>query len=213
MKKILTGLVLATSAATASATTYNINAVLDGVDAGFGYSGFHYAGDDGAGIDGDADAMTGTELASFSGLVSTGSFNDVTGSFNLVLALNGGGEVTLSNSGTGQGVLVDNPFILDVDFSAPDTASLFDTTIVFINSINACCVGASPAPNSFDGAVMSLWGADFALTSGGFIPPESVPDIGLDLRLELTAVPVPAAAWLFGSGLLGLVGMARRKSA
>ncbi|MFP5505246.1 MAG: VPLPA-CTERM sorting domain-containing protein, partial [Gammaproteobacteria bacterium] len=25
--------------------------------------------------------------------------------------------------------------------------------------------------------------------------------------------PVPAAVWLFGSGLLGLVGIARRKSA
>jgi len=29
--------------------------------------------------------------------------------------------------------------------------------------------------------------------------------------IELAAVPVPAAAWLFGSGLLGLVGLARRK--
>lgn len=29
--------------------------------------------------------------------------------------------------------------------------------------------------------------------------------------LEVSAVPVPAAAWLFGSGLLGLVGVARRK--
>jgi len=28
-----------------------------------------------------------------------------------------------------------------------------------------------------------------------------------------TAVPVPAAVWLFGSGLLGLVGIARRKAA
>jgi len=27
----------------------------------------------------------------------------------------------------------------------------------------------------------------------------------------LTAVPVPAAAWLFGSGLLGLAGTARRR--
>ena len=27
-----------------------------------------------------------------------------------------------------------------------------------------------------------------------------------------SAVPVPAAAWLFGSGLLGLVGVARRKA-
>ena len=29
----------------------------------------------------------------------------------------------------------------------------------------------------------------------------------------VTAVPVPAAIWLFGSGLLGLVGVARRKKA
>ena len=29
--------------------------------------------------------------------------------------------------------------------------------------------------------------------------------------LEITAVPVPAAVWLFGSGLLGLVGVARRR--
>jgi len=31
--------------------------------------------------------------------------------------------------------------------------------------------------------------------------------------LPLTPVPVPAAIWLFGSGLLGLAGIARRKSA
>lgn len=31
--------------------------------------------------------------------------------------------------------------------------------------------------------------------------------------LELTAIPIPAAFWLFSSGLLGLVGMARRKKA
>ena len=30
---------------------------------------------------------------------------------------------------------------------------------------------------------------------------------------EVSAVPVPAAAWLFGSGLLGLVAVARRKKA
>ena len=30
---------------------------------------------------------------------------------------------------------------------------------------------------------------------------------------SLAAAPVPAAAWLFGSGLLGLIGIARRKKA
>ena len=36
---------------------------------------------------------------------------------------------------------------------------------------------------------------------------------GVPLSLEISAVPVPAAVWLFGSGLLGLVGVARRKLA
>ena len=30
--------------------------------------------------------------------------------------------------------------------------------------------------------------------------------------VDVPAVPVPAAVWLFGSGLIGLVGIARRKS-
>jgi hypothetical protein len=32
-----------------------------------------------------------------------------------------------------------------------------------------------------------------------------------NLNLGVAAIPVPAAVWLFGSGLLGLVGVARRK--
>jgi hypothetical protein len=37
---------------------------------------------------------------------------------------------------------------------------------------------------------------------------------GLDnVQVEVSAVPVPAAVWLFGSGLLGLIGIARRRIA
>ena len=35
--------------------------------------------------------------------------------------------------------------------------------------------------------------------------------VGSSANFNFTAVPVPAAVWLFGSGLLGLVGVARRK--
>jgi hypothetical protein len=35
--------------------------------------------------------------------------------------------------------------------------------------------------------------------------------VQVDVRIVAPPVPVPAAVWLFGSGLLGLVGIARRK--
>jgi len=52
-------------------------------------------------------------------------------------------------------------------------------------------------------------------TSGGGTPVGWVTSSqNLGLRVETSAVPVPAAVWLFGSGLLGLVGIiARRKKA
>jgi len=37
--------------------------------------------------------------------------------------------------------------------------------------------------------------------------------VAADGNLALQAIPIPAAVWLFGSGLLGLVGIARRKAA
>ncbi|MFC1772640.1 lectin-like protein [Pseudomonadota bacterium] len=36
---------------------------------------------------------------------------------------------------------------------------------------------------------------------------------GYVVEYELSAIPLPAAVWLFGSGLIGLVGVARRKAA
>ena len=46
---------------------------------------------------------------------------------------------------------------------------------------------------------------DFALSAGDTVT--------FNTRFEVTPVPVPAAVWLFGSGLLGLVGVARRRKA
>ena len=54
--------------------------------------------------------------------------------------------------------------------------------------------------NGDDGYVNSRSGG---VSTAGFI----------DVTYNYTVVPVPAAVWLFGSGLLGLVGIARRKKA
>jgi len=40
-----------------------------------------------------------------------------------------------------------------------------------------------------------------------------IDNVSISADVETPAVPVPAAVWLFGSGLLGLVGVARRKKA
>ena len=41
---------------------------------------------------------------------------------------------------------------------------------------------------------------------------ESANDVVISTDITNTAVPVPAAVWLFGSGLFGLVGVARRRA-
>ena len=69
---------------------------------------------------------------------------------------------------------------------------------------------------TFDlGAVPLGATAAFIEISQGIGPIDSVNLAGTvlidDLYLGVSAVPVPAAVWLFGSGLLGLVGVARRR--
>ena len=58
-------------------------------------------------------------------------------------------------------------------------------------------------------------GANYILNYSANVPATSAnfPGVAYKLHLEgkVSAVPVPAAVWLFGSGLLGLVGVARRK--
>ncbi len=68
------------------------------------------------------------------------------------------------------------------------------------------------------GAVGSSTSITFADSAfGGFVSPGAVPVAvtyvnGL-VNVTASAVPVPAAVWLFGTGLLGLAGLAKRKKA
>jgi hypothetical protein len=48
------------------------------------------------------------------------------------------------------------------------------------------------------------------MASGGVMPGWS-PNFNANLTATPDPVPIPAAVWLFGSGLLGLVGVARRR--
>ena len=82
-------------------------------------------------------------------------------------------------------------------------------------------LGSSPSLSFFDGA---FTGFDFLTYFGTFGQFESTVlsagamDDNFNVvnsawtNYSVAAVPVPAAVWLFGSGLLGLAGVARRKS-
>ena len=64
-------------------------------------------------------------------------------------------------------------------------------------------VGGTAASNAADGIM-------------GLPMPQNGPFAGFNANFNanlapVSTVPVPAAVWLFGSGLLGLVGIARRK--
>ena len=95
----------------------------------------------------------------------------------------------------------------------PDTGDRFGAgeTLVFDITFAGLVAGdfnylSAPDPLELDPSGPFLGAAKFASTSGCETGPGECSDwVGV--------VPVPAAAWLFVSGLLGLVGIARRKKA
>lgn len=195
-----------------NATVYDVTGVLSGVDGGFGFSGFHYAGDLGTGIDGDGNNMTGTQLVDIPEAYGYfGTYDDVSGDFNVTLNTNSTVVTSFDLSGNmsyGLDGYLNPTSSLDITFYT--IVGDFTTNMVFAAG-EVCCSGATNPPNSFSGGLISLWGVndtpELATAFSGY----NGEVLGLDLRLELTAVPVPAAVWLFGSGLLGLIGVARRR--
>ncbi len=60
--------------------------------------------------------------------------------------------------------------------------------------------------DSFSGDVTWAWQWDLSLQAG------ASSQISLDTRADLNPVPLPSALWLFGSGLIGLATMLRRRA-
>jgi len=114
--------------------------------------------------------------------------------------------------GTALDVILEGPPILGIllggtiNFSnPPPTATNTDgDTLNFAGGNNHFMVG--------------LWdGSSWIMDSGAAVLPANAVELSFDvggnvLTVDVAVVPVPAAVWLFGSGLLGLVGVARRRS-
>lgn len=138
----------------------------------------------------------------------------------------GGFEGSFYVDGSGVGTLVDNAdstaghWTLEVPMYALWNGTRFD--------FNDLTLSTNASYNYYDtfGVEQTLSGSimDYA-TGDAFLVGQSIindplhPFNGLSLTLGffgndpiVTTVPMPAAVWLFGSGLIGLIGVARRKA-
>lgn len=142
-------------------------------------------------------------ITSTIGIIPIGPASLTSGSVGGSITDNNGNTATISDTGNAiYTALIDGASyetLLDPTFST--TTAIGDTSL--FGGVNF-----GLPPNSQPGpAITSDIGIriEFTLTPGD--------SVSFTSRFEVQVVPVPAAVWLFGSGLLGLVGIARRKKA
>ena len=132
-----------------------------------------------------------------------------------------GYDLAIDNYGTGL-----NGVIISSESGASFSLEQFDAASYELNGTNVYTDYLAIGTRASDGSQVSFvfdanegmttyLTEDFTLLSSlAFYAPERIDNIAAGFHLDniiLSAVPIPAAAWLFGSGLLCLLGMARRK--
>ncbi len=132
-------------------------------------------------------------VVSDGGATKTLDFSGWNVTWNTIPAINMGGGFQDCGTST-DGICVD-PF-------STDHSGTFDngTQLATITCADASCSASSTFTLTYDAIVPAGDPSGFGGTP-----------YGVHLEGSVSKVPVPAAAWLFGSGLVGLVGVARRK--
>ncbi len=134
---------------------------------------------------------------------ATGFFGAVGGGLTTGDVVSGAGALPATD---GQGFGAKGSYTLPIG-PVPMATTSFDTTDIGTVGLGTNPSGTLPlTDDGIGGSPMKagpfpLWNANFDLTD---ITVTSVSGGG-------SVVPVPAAVWLFGSGLVGLVGVARRR--
>jgi len=148
--------------------------------------------------------IDGTTMA-----VDTGSsYENVTGTYNLTANFTGAGLFDASGSSVtavGSSASFAGPDFLTADLTdfgfAGDAGSFELLFAAVFTSGDFATTGTLGGVHIFNNTALGDWQSDWSST-------------GVSVNTAvLTAVPVPAAAWLFGSGLLAFAGVARRQQA
>lgn len=95
-----------------------------------------------------------------------------------------------------------------VDFVS--TSGLTSAGIIYYENDGGITFGSFVSASS---VALDVFGGPLAAGSYALalLPPGNTGALGYDITINVSEIPIPAAVWLFGSGLLGLIGMARRK--
>jgi len=161
----------------------------------------------------------GNNIVITSGTAS-GFAGGITGLFGVDTITSGGGVESASVSGTGTLTIFDGATTLIADLTWIDIATYGTAGILNTfgagNLSNITYSGTNP-----DLVALATAGSGVDTASFQFTTPTTLTDIfttsttvtHTSFSGSIAAVPVPAAVWLFGSGLLGLAGLARRKGA
>lgn len=107
----------------------------------------------------------------------------------LFMELSGGGV------GPGSGILGGGPLFPNAD---PDVWTTYNFSV-------------AAGPDTSGGVTLQFNSACAPIA--GCVADYFIDNVTISADVEVPQVPVPAAVWLFGSGLLGLIGVARRKKA
>ncbi len=134
-------------------------------------------------------------------------------------------DVTFTSRGSSVEIVLDttsNSFdqdiftinIFDGTGTAPGIVLVFDTAYIFSDGINST-YGLSPTPDeTVDG--LNLVAYDFSTIDGTPITGTYLYGLQdfytIKIGTEVAAVPALPSIWLFVSGLIGLIGIAKRKS-
>lgn len=211
-----------TLSAIASATTFDFAAIADG-DSTYGFTGGEFGAPsitfvkDGISVDAmGVDVITGATYNAYLDSTWTHSGGGGAGGLGVCKDLNAGNHC---DPGSDDNVTINENLLLDfgsavtiseLTFRNGEHNPSFAIDATFDLVIDRGLLTELTATYSLENIfTMDLTGTTFEFLN---LNPTDTDDYRFYISvMEVTAVPVPAAVWLFGSGLLGLAGIARRR--
>lgn len=170
---------------------------------------------DGLNYDGSVPATSGSEASYASTSIVTAQFSTSENDFGSIAVFTSDSDQVSSGFPATTGDITDSILTLDLSawtmfwngsyFNMGSSSDLVDGSVCVTVTATNCSTAITTTYDAATGGFTATWNA---VTVGGCCNGHLST---WNITGTVSAVPVPAAVWLFGSGLIGLAGIARRK--